>query len=201
MDATPPPAPAGAPARRAYLVALLLVAIGGAGLLIGYGLAWASVGIPLLAGTDGPATVAELTGRELYPAAAAAGWVCLAGLAGILATRSWGRLLVALLVLVAATWGAVTAVLFAVDPVSAAASGARGLTGGATVGAVAVTSWWALAAVGGLVAAVGAAWTAVRGRRWPAMGARYERRAKGREAISPRDAQDVGQDPTDDLVE
>lgn len=195
------PVPARSRERRAYLTALLLIGLGGAALLVGYGLVWASAGVPLIAGSDGPATVREFTGRELYPVAAASGWVCLAGLAGILATRSWGRQLVALLVLLAAAGGAVAGIAFAASPSSSAEAAVRALTGGPALGAVSATPWWLLAVVGGLVAVVGAAWTLARGRRWPAMGARYERRAKDRAAISPWEAQDLGQDPTDDLVE
>lgn len=203
MDATPPsePVPARGRERRAYLAALALIGLGGAALLVGYGMVWASAGVPLIAGADGPGTVREFTGRELYPAAAAAGWVCLAGLAGILATRSWGRQLVAVLVLLAAAGGAAAAVGFAASPSSSAEAAVRALTGGPGNGAVSVTPWWLLAVVGGLIALVGAAWTVARGRCWPAMGARYERRAKDRAAISPWEAQDLGQDPTDDLVE
>jgi hypothetical protein len=53
---------------------------------------------------------------------------------------------------------------------------------------------------GGLVAAAGVA-AIVAGRRWPAMGARYERSAPAASTRSAWDLQDLGQDPTDDLVE
>jgi hypothetical protein len=46
-----------------------------------------------------------------------------------------------------------------------------------------------------------ACWTLASGSGWPTMGARYERTSAGRPAISAWDAQDLGQDPTDDLVE
>jgi hypothetical protein len=59
--------------------------------------------------------------------------------------------------------------------------------------------WWLVALVAGAaIAAVGGS-AAARGRRWPAMGGRYERPTSRR--LSDWDAQDMGQDPTDDLVE
>ncbi|WP_435871996.1 Trp biosynthesis-associated membrane protein [Micromonospora echinospora] len=66
--------------------------------------------------------------------------------------------------------------------------------------------WPALVLAGGLALAAGGAFTALRGDDWPAMGARYERRAApaaepGRPAVErgTRDAWDAldrGEDPT-----
>jgi hypothetical protein len=56
----------------------------------------------------------------------------------------------------------------------------------------------------GLVVVLAGGWTIVRGRRWPTMGSRYDRGdGSGRSArrLSAWEAQDQGQDPTDDLVE
>jgi hypothetical protein len=48
---------------------------------------------------------------------------------------------------------------------------------------------------------VASGWTLARGRQWPTLGSRYERRSRTTRAVSAWDAQDMGQDPTDDLVE
>lgn len=172
------------PPARAYGLALVLLGAGGAGLLLAYGLTWAVVDVSLLPGSDAAVSTADVTGRELYPAAAASGWVALASVAGIVATRSWGRSLVAGIGLLAGLAGMAGAVAFAVAPPD---------------GASRVS--WLLAALAGAVVAGAAAWTLARGRSWPVMGGRYERRAKARREISAWDAQDLGRDPTDDLVE
>ena len=172
------------PPARAYGLALVLLGAGGVGLLLAYGLTWATVDVALLPGSDAALSSVDVSGRELQPAAAAAGWVALASVAGIVATRSWGRTLVAgigLLAGLAGLWGAVAV---AVAPPAGAVGWA-----------------WLLAALAGAVVVGAAGWTLVRGRGWPAMGRRYERRAKGRREISAWDAQDLGRDPTDDLIE
>ena len=65
--------------------------------------------------------------------------------------------------------------------------------------------WWMVAAVAGVLAAAAGVWTVRRGRGWPSMGARYDRGSAddaGRaRPVSDWDAQDLGRDPTDDLVE
>ena len=172
------------PSARAYGLALVLLGAGGAGLLLAYGLTWATVDVSLLPGSDAAVSTTGVTGRELYPAAAASGWVALASVAGIIATRSWGRSMVAAIALLAGLVGLAGAVAFAVAP-SEEPSGAS----------------WLAAVLAGAVVAGAAVWTLVRGRAWPVMGGRYERRAKARREISAWDAQDLGRDPTDDLVE
>ena len=172
------------PPARAHGLALVLLGAGGVGLLLAYGLTWATVDVSLLPGSDAAVSTDDVTGRDLYPGAAAAGWVALASVAGIVATRSWGRSVVAGIGLLAGLAGVGGAVAFAVAP----ADGASGPA-------------WMAAAAAGLVVVTAAAWTLARGRGWPVMGGRYERRAKARREVSAWDAQDLGRDPTDDLVE
>jgi hypothetical protein len=172
------------PPARAYGVALLLLAVGGIGLLVAYGLTWVTVDVALLPGSDAAVSAQARTGRELQPAAGAAGWLALASVAGIVATRSWGRSVVAAVGLVAGRAGVGGALAFAVAPPD-----------GSTTGA------WLVAVLAGVVVAVATAWTLVRGRSWPSMGRRYERRPATRRQLSAWDAQDLGRDPTDDLVE
>ena len=188
------------PARRAYGRALALVGVGAVGLLLAYGMTWGSATVPLVAGAEGTGAVRAFTGRDLFPAAAAMGWVCLAGVAGVLATRSWGRVLVALAILVAGIGGAAGAIAFAVNPSAAIDGAADSPLGSAAAASTSTTAWWLLAVAGGVVAVLAAAWTVARGRTWPSMGARYERAARGRTPRDAWDAQDLGQDPTDDLV-
>jgi hypothetical protein len=176
--------------RRAYAGALLLLAAGAVLLLAAYGMTWVHVQVTLVSGLAATKDQ-DQTGRELLPVAAAGGWVALAGLAGIVATRGWGRTAVAILVLLAGLAGLAGAVVFRRD--------LNALVADATV--VHVSASWAWAAVGAVAVAVAGGWTVARGRTWPAMGTRYERTGSPRATRSTWDLQDMGQDPTDDLVE
>ena len=198
---TEEPTATGASGRRPYATALLVLAVGSLVLLWSYGLTWSTAEVPLLAGAADTTRARELTGRDLLPGAAMAGWVSLAAVAGIVATRSWGRSVVAGIGLLAGLAGAGAAVAFAVAP---------GALVDATVGAglgidIAVvsqaTAGWVVAVAGGAAVVVASGWTLVRGRQWPTLGSRYERRTRSTRAVSAWDAQDLGQDPTDDLVE
>ena len=172
------------PPARAYATALLLLAGGGIALLIAYGLTWVTVDVALLPGSDAAISAQARTGREVQPAAAAAGWLALACVAGIVATRSWGRSVVAAVGLAAGLAGAGGAAAFALAPPEGSTSAA-----------------WIIAVLAGSAVAVAGAWTLARGRSWPSMGRRYERRAANRRQMSAWEAQDLGRDPTDDLVE
>lgn len=195
------PLPAPAAARRPYTTALLVLGVGSLVLLWSYSLTWSTADVPLLAGAADTTRVRELTGRDLFPGAAMAGWVSLAAVAGIVATRSWGRTIVAVIGAVAGVVGAGAGVVFALSPesvVNAAVGLELGVDASVTSDAAAA---WVLAVLSGAVVAVASGWTVVRGRHWPALGSRYERRSTSTRAVSAWDAQDMGQDPTDDLVE
>lgn len=202
------PVPTRAPDRRAYGVALLLLAAGGALLVVAYGLTWATAEVPLLAGSASAVRVQDFSGRDLMPAAAMAGWIALAAVAGIVATRSWGRSVVAAIALVAGLVGTVGAIAFAAGPSSAVDGSVTRALGVATEVTSTVRPAWIVAVLAGVVVAVAAVWTLARGRGWPALGSRYERRPATAPAVNAWDAQDRGQDPTDvpdsgagDLVE
>jgi len=155
-----------------------------------------------------------LTGRDLEPLVAGLGVVGLAGALGLLATRRWGRLAVAVLVTLAGLGMAATALtrLGTPGPGRARAlleeSGrAAGVTADATIGATAVAGWPLLAVAGGLLLAAGGLLAVLRSRRWPTMSSRYEApaarrsgRPAGRTARSGTpglwDALDRGEDPT-----
>ena len=158
--------------------------------------------MPLLAGATDTTRTQELSGRDLFPGAAMAGWVALAAVAGIVATRSWGRVHRGRRRPARrASPGAGAAVAFGLAPEPAIdAAVAAGVGRGASAPSQAVAGW-AAAVAGGVVVIAASGWTLVRGRRWPTLGTRYERRSRSERALSPWDAQDMGQDPTDDLVE
>lgn len=100
-------------------------------------------------------------------------WLTVAALVGVIATRSWGRTLVAVLL------------------------GVAGLAG--VIAAFSSESASIVGVAGGAVLMTGSVWTIAKGRQWPVMGARYESTAKRRPtALSDWDAQDRGIDPTAD---
>ncbi len=177
--------------RRAYATALVALAVGGIGLVVAYGLTWATAQVPLLAGADGVGRQAEIAGRELVPAGAAGGWLALAAVAGVLATRGVGRRVVAVVALLAGIAGAGGAVLFAARSTATVTSVDPGAT------SVSTTPAWLLAVASGALAIAAAGWTFARGTTWPVLSARYERRPEHRD-VSAWQAQDLGQDPTEE---
>ena len=188
-------------ARRAYGTAMVVLLVGSGILLLAYAMTWADAEVPILAGAEGSVQMREFTGGELYPGAAMSGWVGLAAVAGILATRSWGRVAVAVLTALAGLAGVAGATAFALMPSAAVDAAVSSLLGVDVDVPSSPTQAWILAVIGGLAVAIAGGWTAIRGRGWPSLGRRYERRPKEERAVSDWEAQDLGQDPTDDLVE
>jgi hypothetical protein len=185
--------------RRAYAAALVVLTAGALLLLWGYGLVWGTAEVPLLAGAADTTRTQELTGRALYPGAAMAGWVALGAVGGVVATRSWGRVVVATIGLLSGIVGAGAAIGYAIAP-AAAIDASVGVAGQPAVAAEPAVGW-VVAAIAGLSVVVASCWTLLSGRRWPTLGARYERGSRPERALSAWEAQDKGQDPTDDLVE
>jgi hypothetical protein len=167
--------------RRQLALVVLLCAAGALLALLAAGRPW-EVAVP-----DRPPPLpdlrAERTGADLQPWLPALAWVGLAGAGALLATRAAARRVVGgLLVLTGAGLGLASA---------DAAARAGGVAGVA-----------ALAGLAGLVVA-GAGGAAVGyGRRWPAMGGRYERPDRRERPVPPGhpeawwDALDRGEDPT-----
>ena len=166
---------------------LLALAGGALTVLIACSLTWSAITVPMLDDVTGPVRTVALSGTDRAPLASASAWVALAGLLAVIATRSWGRVIV----------GAVVIAAGAVIIVSSASVGWQSSS----------NPLWTLAVTGGLV--VGAAGLSVlmRGRAWPGLGRRFE--APGGSAparatpvatrrLTPWDAIDSGEDPTSD---
>ncbi|MEU6075199.1 Trp biosynthesis-associated membrane protein [Micromonospora sp. NPDC047074] len=191
-------AEAGAGARavagRRELTYAVLLCLAGAGLAL-----WASTRTWAVDLTARPAPLPPLrdarTGAGLLPWLPALALVGLAGGGAVLATRGRARRLL----------GGLLCGLGA----AVAAGGGYGLVA-AFDGAVS-RHWAGLCLLGGVLAGAGGLLTALRGHRWPAMGARYERRARrdarpgvagadgrvtGRHTTEAWDALDRGEDPT-----
>jgi hypothetical protein len=174
--------PAPTPARRLLAYAVILC-LAGAGLAL-----FAATRTWVVEVTPRPAPLPELrtprTGGDLVSWLPGLAVVGLAGAGALLATRGRAR---------AGVGG-----LLVVVGLGLAAGAAYAVIDGAAPG------WPAVCALGGLAVAAGGIGTVVRGRDWPALGARYDRRAAPRrsaagpdDTVAAWDALDRGEDPTD----
>ncbi len=162
-------------ARRELVAALAAAALGAALTLLAGGQAWAEITArrrpPL------PPVTAVVTGGEAAPLAPAAALVLLAAAGALLAVRGAGRVAVGLLMVLAGAGIAWSSgrVLGGADVVS---DRLRSFGVPASALTVDVAPTWPVVAVVGSVLGIAAGLLAVvRGRRWPAMGRRYERSA------------------------
>ncbi|TDC54683.1 MFS transporter [Actinomadura sp. KC345] len=163
------------PGRERGLTALLCAA--GAGLaLLAAGRSWATV-----RAEDAITPLTQnLTGGDLGGAAGALGWAGIAGLAALFAARGHVRSGVgALIALFGAGIAYASAAAVQRPNVLSAAGDKSALLNIGTAPAVDVNLWWMVSVTGGVLLAVAGLVTAVRGRRWPGMSARYERAAPG----------------------
>jgi uncharacterized membrane protein (TIGR02234 family) len=190
--------------RRWFLVTLVVLAVGAGLLLLVAGRTWST---SLLGGGDVPTITVSLSGGDLMAAGAVA-LLVLAGIAGLLATRRAGRVVVGLLLVLAGlgvvvvagdfgtTW---SSTLGAGDDIQGLVFERAGIEGSLTT---TITPWWSVAVVAGLVVMAGGILAIVTSRAWPRMGRRYERRegAERQERdVAPRsawDQLDEGVDPT-----
>jgi uncharacterized membrane protein (TIGR02234 family) len=194
----------GTSGRRELTAAVLGAALAGALALIAGGQAWAQVTVARPAPL--PPIVSELSGADAAPLVPAAGLVLLAGAVALVAVRSAGRIAVGLLMAVAGTvlvWSGVRALAGGLDLT------AVGQSVGGTASTDVTAAWPVLAAVAGVVAVAGGLLVVLRGRAWPGMGRRYERRPVTAGASAPArpetdeeraqaawKALDRGEDPT-----
>lgn len=151
----------------------------GSGLtLIACSLTWAQVQLPLLDGVGGAVQTITLTGLELAPAANAAGWAALAGVLAVIATRSWGRAIIGVLVTAAGLVIIISTIYARPDS----------------------SLWWIAAVVGGILVVGSGVDIAIHGRSWPGLSRRYESadstRVTPSKPLTPWEAIDRGQDPT-----
>ncbi|MEU6021446.1 Trp biosynthesis-associated membrane protein [Micromonospora sp. NBC_01739] len=178
------PQVAARPSARRELAYAVLACLAGAGLAL-----WAVTRTWTVQAT-GSALDEEGSGAGLLPWLPALALVGLAGGGAMLATGGWLRRGV----------GGLLALL----GLAMAAGGGYGLV--ADLGDQVSRQWPALTLLGGLIAAAGGVLTALRGDRWPAMGARYERRSgqavdsggpiEGAGTRDAWEALDRGEDPT-----
>ncbi|MEU9048515.1 MULTISPECIES: TIGR02234 family membrane protein [unclassified Kitasatospora] len=194
MSADQTPAPTAAAGRRTLGVMLLLTVLSAVLVLTAAGRTWAQ-------GRAGTLDV-SVTGGNISELPGGLALVGLAAAVAVFAVRGAGRLAVGALTLLAGIGAAAASVAGAGDTAALDAEAARklGLTGSAAT-EVAHTGWPWVALVGGVLLALAGLLTLRYGRRWPAMGSRYEaptRKAPAR-AETPGDlwkALDRGEDPT-----
>ena len=180
-------------ARRELQAAVGLCLLGAALVLLAVSRPW--VVLEDTAGLTISSVRTTVDGSSVAGGAQALGYVGLAGVVALAATRRWGRLVVGLLV-TAAGVGVV------IDVVTALADGLGARAGGAgRVVASTAPGWAWVALVGGLLLVASGALVAVRGRRWAALSSSYEPPAAREDAppVTDKgvwDALDRGEDPT-----
>lgn len=195
-----------APGRR-FVGVLLVLALASLGVLVSYGATWVVALVPVFAGStaeSAPAREIALTGRDLAPLGAAMGWVGLAAIAALLATRTWGRRVTGAVVLVAGGAAGVTGVAFGLTEVASGGGGAfvaaaLGDESAAAATSLSISAWWVLALLSGLAMLACGMLALVDGPAWPRLGARYSRPDSATTAPSAAaawDALDLGEDPT-----
>jgi uncharacterized membrane protein (TIGR02234 family) len=189
-------------ARRELGAAVAGCAVAGGLALSAGGQAWATVTVtrtpPL------PPVTETLTGSAVAPLGTAAGLLLLAAAVAVLAVRGAGRIAVGALVAlagVALAWSALRVLVGGPDTATAGPGEQRATD--------LTAAWPVLVVVAAVVAMAAGVLVAVRGRRWPAMGRRYERtpgaapapertRTDEDRALDAWRALDRGDDPTDD---
>lgn len=205
-SADPSTAPAAVPDRRGYAVALSLLVLGAVLLLVGFGRTWSTTTV---GGSGLPSLSVPLTGTELTPAGTAIAVLALAGVAGLVAARRRGRVVIGVLLALAGLAAGYVAVDFAIswhtrsglgETIIGRVSDQTGVdVGGAPT---TITQWWLAAALGGALVTAGGVIAVLRSASWPEMGRRYERSGaeEGRGAVvSPEsvwEQLDRGVDPT-----
>ncbi len=186
--------------RREFATALATTLAGAAVLLAAASQTWADFEVS----AAGPSAAADgaLTGDDVAPVAAAAGWAALAALAALLAARGWARR--GLGVLLA---GFAAVALYDLWSGTRPGALARAAADHAQVGdpsAPALHTGWPLLAVLGALLLLGAGVaTMFRGAAWPGMGSRYDRHSAPATVRSGEPAElwkslDSGVDPTVD---
>jgi uncharacterized membrane protein (TIGR02234 family) len=161
--------------RRELTAAVLLCALAGGLALSSSSQPWAHVTITREAPL--PPTSEVLTGSQAAPLVGACGLLLLAAAVAVIAVRGVGRVVVGLLVAVAAGvlgWSGLRGVTGRLDLGVADVTSAVGL-GQAHVTSDPVAGWAALALVAGVLGVLAGLLVVLRGRQWPGMGRRYER--------------------------
>jgi uncharacterized membrane protein (TIGR02234 family) len=183
---------------REYGLTLLVMAVAALGIVVAYRSTWITAAVPVFSGTTAPTTSERFSGTNLVGFGGAAGWVCLAAVGGVVATRSWGRSFVGAIAFLAGAAAGVGALTFWLSRQSLIAAA---LQGGEVI-SVEGNLWWIIACGGGLAVMVTGALTLLRGRSWPALGRKYERNsdagASPSSATEMWDALNRGEDPTRD---
>jgi uncharacterized membrane protein (TIGR02234 family) len=186
---------------REYGLMLMLLTMGAVGLVVSYGAAWVSATMPVFEGEPTPTTQVSFTGQNLIGFGSAAGWVALTAVAGVLATRTWGRSIVGAITVVAGATAGVAGFtfIFTRDALVSAALDS------AVAASVQTNAWWLVAALSGIAVVTAGMMVMLRGRSWPHVGKRYERAGAAGAAVTSGpataaevwDALDEGIDPTE----
>jgi uncharacterized membrane protein (TIGR02234 family) len=201
-------------ARRELRIAVGLTLLGALVMLVALSRVWVTFAFP--SGLSVEDLTKTSTGREIVPAARALAFVGLAGVLAVAATRTWGRTVVGVVLMLSGVatvlvvgsalhTGLATSALGTERIAQACGtqlSAAACLKGFQDLGGFRVHTHagWAYLTLGGGVALAGAgALLAVRGRRWAALSSSYEVAGPALPPVTDKgvwDALDRGDDPT-----
>ncbi|MCO7218726.1 TIGR02234 family membrane protein [Klenkia sp. PcliD-1-E] len=196
--------------RRELTAAVLACAAAGGLALSSAGQSWAAVTVTRPAPL--PPVDAALTGSTLAPLVPAAGLLLLAAAVALFAVRSWGRVVLGVLVVAAGIALGTAAVRTLTGAVTVDPADLRTQVGldRATVAVDPSVGWPVLALLAGVLGVAAGLLVVLRGRGWPGMGQRYQRTGTTT-GPAPRRPQtdedrhqaawkalDGGTDPTDD---
>lgn len=181
--------------RRELRLAVLLCLLGSVVVLLAVSRTWFSYADGQQLTIDAVRT--SVRGSRIVSGAQALGYVGLAGVVALAATRHWGRVLVGVLVLASGI-----GVVVVVGRVLAEGISTRALPAGPAVTGTSTSSVWAwLVILGGLLLVLSGVLVAARGRSWAALSASYQ--APAARPVEPPvtdkgawDAFDRGEDPT-----
>ncbi|GHE13004.1 Trp biosynthesis-associated membrane protein [Klenkia taihuensis] len=172
--------------RRELTAAVLLCAVAGGLALSAGGQSWAAVTVTRPAPL--PPVDTALTGSALAPLVPAAGLLLLAAAVALFAVRSWGRVVVGVLVVAAGVALGTAAVrtltgTLTVDPADLGSQ--IGLDRAEVVVDPSV-GWPVLALLAGVLGVLGGLLVVLRGRGWPGLGQRYQRTGAETGRAAPR---------------
>ncbi|REF34762.1 Trp biosynthesis-associated membrane protein [Thermasporomyces composti] len=184
--------------RREMTIAALAILVGAVAVLLAVSQTWVTAA---WTAPDYPRVWVRLDGGDASPVARACGYVALAGVVALVATRRTGRRIVGALLALAGLGVVVACGFFWWLGDVVADSALTHAAGESTLGVVAsditTTGWPLLAVAGGVLITGAGVWATARGPQWPALGLRYEAPTTRRHADDdPWTALDKGEDPT-----
>lgn len=177
---------------RSRRTALTLLLISAVGILIASSFTWVTAQVFVLGGSG--TRELTLSGNAVLPAVTSLAIVALAGALAVLALKGWARQLIGVLVAMIAVVIETSVIRFVAQPTID--------SGNDTVHSIGLSPWWVLVILLALLMLISGVLIIGFSRSWTAMGSKYEAEGMRKQAeLSPWDALNAGQDPTQELAD